>query len=79
MNKKIQDFLSILNGFRKFSIILAVLLTAIVFRAIDFVNGAEFVDLVKYTAVAFFGTNSVEHMTKVIKEWISVKAKKELG
>lgn len=78
MGKKLQEFLTVLNGFRKFAIMAAVLVVGIIFRIVNLVNGAEFVDLIKFTAIAFFGTNGIEHMTKVIKEWLIVKNKKEL-
>ena len=70
MGARIREFLSFLNGFRKFTMMAAVLLVGIIFRVTGLVNGAEFVDLVKYTAIAFFGTNGLEHMTSAVKDWL---------
>lgn len=72
----IRDFIAVLSGFRKFSIMTLLLITAIVFRSIDLVSGQEFVDLLKNTTIAFFSFNGIEHMTGAIKEWIKNKTGK---
>ena len=74
MNQRLREFIGLLNGFRKFTIILLVLITGIVFRSIDFVNGAEFVDLLKGSVVAYMAFNGVEHLTKTVTEWVKKKA-----
>ncbi len=47
--------------------------TGIVFRVTGYLNGAEFVDLLSVTAVAFFSTNAAEHMIKTVGEWLKGK------
>lgn len=77
MTKKLREFLEFLNGFRKFTMMAAILAVAIVFRVFGFVDGAEWVDLIKVTGVAFFGTNAAEHMTNTVKEWLKTKAQEK--
>lgn len=74
MKSIIADFFNLLNGFRKWSIMAAVLLVGIIFRTCSFLNGAEFVDLISTTSVAFFGTNAAEHLIKTVGEWVKGKA-----
>lgn len=52
-----------------------ILIIAVIFRIVDFVTGAEFVDLMKGTTIAFLSFNGIEHMTKAVKEFISSKVK----
>lgn len=58
-------------GSRKFIVMLAVLLTGIVFRLGGWIDGASMVDLVKMVGIAFMGCNSVEHMCMTAKDWIA--------
>lgn len=69
-----KDALQFLNGFRKFTIMALVLVVGVLFRVWGFVNGAEFVDLLSTTAVAFFGTNAAEHLIKTVGQWLGGKA-----
>lgn len=71
-----KDALSFLNGFRKFTMMVAILFIGILFRMWNFVTGAEFVELISTTAIAFFGTNAAEHITNTVKEWIKSKVSK---
>lgn len=77
MGKKIKEFLSFLNGFRKFSFMILLLTVAIIFRVLEYINGAEFVDLMKGTTIGFLATNGIEHTTKVIREWLAKKVRSE--
>lgn len=71
-----REFIGLLNGFRKFTIMLLVIVVGIIFRLIDFVNGEEFVNLVQGTVIAYMAGNGIEHMTQTIKEWVKNKASK---
>ena len=73
MASKIRDFIAVLSGFRKFTIILLLMVTGIIFRLTDFITGAEFVELLRYTTVAFMAGNGIEHVTKAITEWVKKK------
>ena len=68
-----NDFINIINGFRKYSVMMLVIATATTFRITDHINGAEFVDLLKGTVIAFVSANSLEHMSKSIIEWVKQK------
>ena len=65
-----KDTLSFLNGFRKFTIMLIIIIIAVLFRIFTMISGAELVDLIKVTGVAFFGTNAAEHLIKTTGEWL---------
>lgn len=65
--------IGLLNGFRKFTIMMLVIITGITFRITDLINGAELVDLFKGTVIAFFSFNGIEHVTGVIKDFIKKK------
>lgn len=67
------NFIQFLNGFRKFTVMVTIVAAGVVFRVLNYVNGAEFVDLLKGTAIAFFASNAGEHMTKAIGEWLQNK------
>lgn len=75
---KLKNLVALLNGFRKFSVMMTLVMVAIIFRVYEFISGSEFVDLLKNTAVAYMSFNGLEHMTKTVSEWIKNKAKKEL-
>lgn len=72
-----MQVLQFLNGFRKWTVMAAVLAVGVIFRIVGFVSGAEFVELLSTTAVAFFGTNAAEHLIKTVGQWIKSKASKE--
>lgn len=62
MKRKLAELINIIFGFRKFLLMLFLMLIAIIFRVKDYLNGAEMVDLLKTTAIAFMGANGVEHL-----------------
>ena len=69
----IKNLLSFLNGFRKFTIMLLLMVVGISFRISEHISGAEMVDLLKFTVIAFFSANGLEHMTSAVKEWLKNK------
>ena len=73
----IADFLSFLNGFRKFVIMILLIIVGIIFRLSEHINGAEFVDLLKHTAIAYMSFNGLEHLTNVAKKSIEKNNKKQ--
>lgn len=40
------------------------------FRLSGHISGQELVELLRYTVVAFMGTNALEHMSKAVLEWV---------
>jgi hypothetical protein len=67
---KLVDFIALLSGFRKFTIMMLLIVVGIMFRIVGYVDGAEFVDLLKGTAIAFFTANVGEHIMGTIQEWV---------
>ena len=57
-----------IKGLRKWSIMFLLVVIAIVFRITDLLSGAEFVTLLKGTAIAFFSSNAIEHVKTVFKK-----------
>lgn len=74
MKQKIADIINVLFGFRKLLLLLLICLIAVIFRLKELINGAEMVDLLKSTAIAFIGANGVEHIVGVAKQYIDSKA-----
>lgn len=73
LTKGMRDLIEFLNGFRKFIIMLILIIIAVVFLIAGYLTGAEAVDLLKGTAIAFFSFNGLEHLTNAVKEWIKRK------
>ena len=70
MINKIVDFFGVFIGFRKFSIMLIIFVVSVLLLLFKILDGAEWVDLLKPIAVAYFATNSIEHFTTMAKAWI---------
>ena len=68
MIERIRD---LLIGFRKYSIMVIIILISVSFRLTNLINGSEMVELLKITSAAFFAGNMVERITEVIKSKIS--------
>lgn len=73
------DFFSLLSGFRKFVIMLLIIIVSIIFRVTNLISGAEWVDLLKDTVIAFMSFNGVEHLTGTITEWVRSKASEQIN
>lgn len=81
----IQDAIQVLNGYRKFSIMLLLIILGASFRLLslytlrkyqfEIISGAEMVDLIKMTGVAFFACNAGVHITDAVKNWAINKGK----
>ena len=73
LSERMKNLIRFLNGFRKFTIMIALICVAVIFRVMNYINGQQMVDLLSATGVAFMGTNAVEHMTKAVIEWVKKK------
>ena len=78
MFQKVQEIMSVILGLRKLVIMLALILIAIVFREKALIDGGQLVDLLKTTTLAFFGSNSVEHIKSAISSYMDTKTGKEV-
>lgn len=65
--------LSSVMGFRKFSVMLLLILIGVVFLVIGLLSGDNFVDLLSSTAIAFFGANVAEHATNLGSNYVKSK------
>ena len=74
MRQKMADFFNLVFGFRKFIAWLALFLVAIFFRLKGYVDGSQFVDLMKATFLAFVAANGVEHLVSVAKDYVAGKS-----
>lgn len=74
MKKKLAELINVIFGFRKFILMLIVIVVAIIFRINDLVNGAEMVDLIKNVGIAFMGANGVEHIVGAVQTHMANKA-----
>lgn len=79
MKEKLIEFWNLIFGFRKFIAWTALFLVGIVFRILDYINGAQFVDLVKATFAGFVLANGWEHAMTTTKEFLAGKAKGLVG
>lgn len=64
MLDKIKKYLV---GFRKYSIMLIMIVIAISFRLTNYINGEEMVELLKVTGAAFMASNMAERIVDAIK------------
>lgn len=74
MKQKVAELINIIFGFRKFLLMLALFAIGIIFRVKDYIDGNQFVDLLKSTTISFFAANGVEHVVTTVK---SVMGKSE--
>lgn len=58
---KIDIWIERIRGLRKWSIMMIIILIGIYFRIEDYINGVEFVSLLKGIGVAFMASNAIEH------------------
>lgn len=74
----IQEIISILLGLRKFMVMGMLVIIAVVFRIYNYLDGSQFVELLKSTTLAFFATNSVEHVKNMVSTYMDSKTGKEV-
>lgn len=70
LSERLKLVINFLNGFRKFTIMILLMMVGIIFRLTGHLTGEEMVNLLSGTAVAFMASNSVEHMKDAVIEWI---------
>jgi hypothetical protein len=70
MAQYLVDFLNGFQGLRKSIVMLTLIVITSVFRVKGYIGPDNFEGLLKATIVAYFGSNSVEHYTAMVKERI---------
>lgn len=63
----IEKIKQALYGFRKVLIMSIIITVAIIFRVMDYINGDNFTELIKMSAVAFFASNLGKGIADAIK------------
>lgn len=71
MRQKLAEWLAVISGMRKTIVMLILIVVAIAFRVLNYVDGSQFVDLLKGTVIAFFSANSIEHIGETIRTYVS--------
>ena len=76
MAEYLVNFLNSFIGLRKTIVMLALLVITCVFRVKGYIGPDNFEGLLKTTVVAYFGSNSIEHFTAMVKEHLNSKGQK---
>jgi hypothetical protein len=76
MQEKIAELINVVFGFRKFILMVLLFGVGVIFRLKGYVDGGQFVDLMKNTTIAFFAANGFEHLTTTVREYIAANGKK---
>lgn len=69
----IKDSIELMDGFRKWTIMLLIFIIAVTFRVKNLISGAEFVSMLNVCGGAFFGANSAEHLSDSFQSWLDKK------
>lgn len=72
----LKKLIGLTQGIRKFTVMLLIFSVGVYFRVADYIDGSEFVELLKVTSVAFFGANLMEHVKSTVLEYAKEKVKK---
>ena len=73
MKQKLIEFITVVSGMRKTIVMVLLVIIGVFFRIKGYLDGNQFVELLKNTVIAFFSANSIEHIGGVIKEYINAK------
>jgi hypothetical protein len=73
MKQTLADFLEVFEDTNKTVVMAILLFISAFFRIKGYIDGQGFVDLVKTTTIAFFGTTSVVHFTSMVKDNLANK------
>jgi hypothetical protein len=73
MVQYLVNFLNSLQGMRKTIVMFSLIVITSVFRVKGYLSGDNMSDLLKSTVIAYFGSNSVEHFTTMVKEHLTSK------
>ncbi len=71
MKEKMAEFLNALMGFRKFIAWSALFIAGIVFRLLNYIDGSQWVDLMKTVFMGFVAANGVEYVASTVKDHLA--------
>jgi hypothetical protein len=66
--------LEFFKGSRKFTVMAALIVIAVILRCLNLLESADFASLLSGTGVAFMGSNAVEHIMSSVKDFVASKA-----
>lgn len=72
----LKNVIGFLNGFRKLTICIIVILVASVFLITGHMDGAQFTSIITVTIPSYYAGNVGEHATDAFKTWLNEKLKK---
>lgn len=75
MAEYLVSFLNTFIGLRKTIVMLALLIVACVFRIKGYIAPDNWEGVLKSTIIAYFGSNSIEHYTAMVKERLLANGK----
>ena len=73
MKQSLADFLEVFTDLDKTAVMAVLLVLSAIFRIKGYVDGQGFVDLIRTTTIAYFGTSTATHFTSMIKDHLSNK------
>ena len=76
MVQYIVDFLNSLQGIRKTIVMFIVILITVIFRIKGLIAPDNVEGILKSTVIAYFGSNSIEHYSTMIKAQLDAKTGK---
>lgn len=74
MPQWLADCLEVFQDTNKTALMIGLLILASIFRIKGYIDGSQYIDLLRTTTVSYFGTNTVIHFTSMIKEAIASKS-----
>lgn len=70
----VLDFLNIFTGLRKTIVMLLTMAVGTTLIVKGYLSGNNYVDLMKTVIIGFFGANSVEHFSSMVKSHLDSKS-----
>lgn len=75
MLRVIKDIISFINGFRKWSVTVMIIVIGTTLLVKSHLTGDQYVKLVLGTVTVFLGINGVEHCMATVNKWLTLKPK----
>lgn len=73
MKRQVAEVFNLIYGFRKTLAWFSILLVAVIFRVLGYIDGSQLVDLLKTTFAGFLTGNVAEHVMSFGKDYIASK------
>ncbi len=73
MTQQLADFLEVFTDVNKTFVMAVLLMVSVFFRVKGYIDGQGFVDLLKTTTIAYFGTATAGHFTEMVRDHLSNK------